>query len=166
MERVYFDSWQGKTFGKPEFHRGRQRFLEQVAALGWLRSYVLYKGSEPVAFQHSYAYGGTLTNDDRAFSQSFAKQSPGSVLTYRVLEDLHADGRMMAWDFGFGELPYKRSLGNVEHDSAIVYFAARRRWRIILRLQQAIDAIYDGIRLTLVWLRADTFFRKLIKRQQ
>ena len=76
------------------------------------------------------------------------------------------DNPAQVWDFGFGDLPYKRSFGSVEHDVAIVYFVPANRWRYILKLQTVLNSTYDWVRAALVRLRIDKFVRKLIKRQK
>ena len=78
----------------------------------------------------------------------------------------HTDRTIKIYDFGFGDMPYKRKFGNLEHDAAIVYFVPPNLWRYMLRLQTFLNAVYDGVRIALVRLRADTFVRKLIKRQK
>jgi hypothetical protein len=167
MDCIHADSWQAKTFGGVrENSEARQRLLEQVAALGWLRSYVLLRGDEPMAFKHGFQYRGVLHSHGTAYRQQYAASSPGIVLTYRILEDIHADHGVNVWDFGFGDLPYKRTFCNKSDEAAIVYFIPNHRWRSILRLQTLLNATYYHVRMLLVRLGVDKFVRKLVKRQQ
>jgi hypothetical protein len=167
VSTVYSNSWQAKTFGSLSLDEAAQHsLLEQTAREGWLRSYVLLRGEEPMAYQLGYLYDRVYYLLDCAYDQRFAAGSPGSVLTFRVMEDLHADKSTDCWDFGFGDMPYKRHFHSVEHDASTVYFVPRNRWRHIIRLQSAINATYDRIRNGFVRIGVDTFIRKLVKRQR
>jgi hypothetical protein len=167
MDQVYRNSWQGKVFGGVQGDSAaKQKLLEHISAEGWLRSYVLLRDDEPVAFELAYQYRGLYDSREVGFSQKYSSASPGAVLTFCILEELHADRTIKVYDFGFGDMPYKRKFGNVEHDAAIVYFVPANRWRYVLRLQTVLNQAYDGVRNTLVRLRADKFVRKLIKRQK
>jgi hypothetical protein len=166
IDTIYASSWQAKTFG--ETHRnsaGEQRLLAQVAGEGWLRTYILSKDDQPIAYQHGYLYQDVYHRLDCAFVQSYSSEGPGSVLMHWLLENLHEAKSANVVDFGFGDLPYKRRLGNVEHDAAVMYFVPPNRWRHRLRLQGALNKVYDVLRGGLVGCGADTFVRKLIKRQ-
>jgi hypothetical protein len=166
IDKIYASSWQAKTFGRT--HRNsasEQRMLAQVAGEGWLRSYVLFKDNQPIAYQHGYLYQDVYYRLDCAFVQSYSSDGPGSVLMHWLLENLHVTKVAHVVDFGFGDLPYKRSLGNVEHNAAVVYFVPPNRLRHTLELQRALNSVYDILRGGLVKCGADTFVRKLIKRQ-
>jgi hypothetical protein len=167
VNKVYSDSWQAKTFGNhSQYDVAQQEFLEQTAGEGWLRSYVLLRSGEPIAYQLGFQYDRVYYLLECAYGQQHAAASPGSVLTFSVLEDLHADKSIDQWDFGFGDMPYKRSFSNRQYEAAIVYFVPRGRWRFILRLQQLLNTGYDAVRTALVRLRIDKFVRKLVKRQR
>jgi CelD/BcsL family acetyltransferase involved in cellulose biosynthesis len=167
IDCVYRDSWQAKTFGDEQSNTASGRkFLEKVAAQGWLRSYVLMLGDEPICFKHGMLYRGVLYSNGTAFRRQFESKRPGTVLIYSVLSDLHAEQNVEAWDFGFGDMPYKRSFCNVKHDAAVVYFVPGNRWRLILRFQQLLNTAYDGVRSSLIRLKIDKIVRKLVKRQQ
>jgi CelD/BcsL family acetyltransferase involved in cellulose biosynthesis len=126
----------------------------------------LLKDDEPIAYQHGYLYRQVFYRLDCAFAQSNSSEGPGSVLMHCLLENLHETKAANLVDFGFGDLPYKRSLGNVEQKAAVVYFIPPNRWRHVLRLQTAMNCAYDTIRSGLVRFGADTAVRKLIKRQK
>jgi CelD/BcsL family acetyltransferase involved in cellulose biosynthesis len=159
-------SWQEHTFGDDKQHRAAtQLFLEEIAALGWLRSYVLLMNERPIAFQHGYQYQGTYAGQGRAYDQEFAELSPGSVLTYCVLEDLQQVEPLQVWDLGFGDMPYKHRFANDQHETAVVYFVRRNRWRFLLTVQKRLDSAYTFIRSALVRLGADKVIRKTLKRQ-
>jgi hypothetical protein len=159
IDRVNSDSWQAKTFGgEKENTAARKHLLEKVAAQDWLRSYVLLLGDEPVAYKHNYQYRGTM------FSQG--NLSPGVVLTFCIVDEIHTDKGVDVWDFGFGDLPYKRTFCNELYPSAVVYFVPRGRWRLLLRLQLTANSLYERVRAVVVRLRIDKYIRKLLKRQQ
>jgi hypothetical protein len=165
--KIYSESWQAKTFGHPpQDDAAQQIFLEQTAAEGWLRSYVLLRGEEPLAYQFGYEYDRVYYLLDCAYSQQHAAASPGSVLSFSVFEDLHANCSVDRCDFGFGDMPYKRHFQSLELDASTVYFVPANRWRHALRLQFALNSTYDHLRNGLIQVRADRFVRKLIKRQK
>jgi CelD/BcsL family acetyltransferase involved in cellulose biosynthesis len=167
IDRVNCDSWQAKTFGgEKENTAARKRLLEQVAAQGWLRSYVLLLGDEPVAFKHNYQYRGTMFSQGTAYRSQYGNLSPGVVLTFCIVDDIHTDRNVDVWDFGFGDLPYKRTFCNESHRSAVVYFVPRGRWRLLFHLQLTMNALYDRVRAAVVRLKIDKYVRKLLKRQQ
>jgi len=166
VNQVYGRSWQAKTFGgRAKIDDPQRRLLERLADLGWLRSYALLQDDQPIAYQLGVAYRSTYYLWDCAYDQEFAAASPGSVLTFCVLEDLHADQAVAVWDFGFGDLPYKRSLGNIEHDAATVYYIRRRRWKFLLGGQAGLNHVYDWVRIALMHIGLDRFVRRLIKRK-
>jgi hypothetical protein len=167
VEQVYARSWQAKTFaGAATTHRDQQSFFNAAAREGWLRSYLLFRDEQPVAYQLGVLYRRVYYLMDCAFRQDFAAWSPGSVITFRALEDLHDARKADVWDFGFGDMPYKRRFGDSEDDAAIVYFVPPNRWRCILRLQQLANSSYDFLRSILVRMRVDRIVRKMIKRQR
>ncbi len=167
MDSIYGSSWQAQTFGKSKRSKSAELgLLEQVAAERWLRSYVLLRGGTPLAYQHGCLYRRVFYRLDCAFDQKYSSDGPGSVLMSCLLEDLHKMNAADLVDLGFGHMPYKKSLGNIEVDAAIVYFVPRNRWRVILRFQQLLNSVYDGMRTALMRLRIDRLIRKLIKRQK
>jgi CelD/BcsL family acetyltransferase involved in cellulose biosynthesis len=167
VDKVYAQSWQAKAFGNARKDAvDYRRFLEQTAVEGWLRSYVLFHGEEPVAYQIGYQYNRMYYLQECAYSQQIAALSPGSVLTFSIMKDLHADGAVDVWDFGFGDLPYKRSLHGVQHEAATVYLIPPNRWRRILGLQIALNSAYDRVRNGLIRVGMDRLVRKLVKRQE
>jgi hypothetical protein len=165
VEVVFLNSWQSSIF-KNASSKGRRKFFEYLADQGWLRSYLLLKDERPVAYQIGLQYGQTYYLLDCAFDQEFAEASPGSVLAFSVMEDLHADGSIGVWDFGFGDMPYKRRLATVTDEASIAYFAPPGRWRALLALQVALNKVYDTLRDNFIRLKIDRFIRKCVKRQR
>jgi hypothetical protein len=164
---IYARSWQARTFAAaPAGVAADLGLLERIADEGWLRAYVLIRNNRPVAYHLGLVYARVYYLLDCAYSREEAAASPGSVLTFRAIEELHNSGDVDIWDFGFGDMPYKKSFGNITHDAAIVYFVPRNRWRHILRLQMALNSSYDWIRSGLMRTGADRFVRKLVKSQK
>jgi CelD/BcsL family acetyltransferase involved in cellulose biosynthesis len=167
MNNVYASSWQAKTFGETHVkHPAERRLLTQIAGQGWLRSYILLKDKQPIAYQHGYLYRDMYYRLDCAFNQSYSSEGPGSVLMHCLLEDLHDTKAATIVDFGFGDLRYKRSLGNFEQNAAVVYFVPPNRWRYLLGVQTVLNWAYDVIRRGLICAGADAIVRKLVKRQK
>lgn len=166
LDEVRSRSWQGKTFGDSGRYASSLPELRVAGEHGWLRSYVLLRGDEPVAYEHGYLYRGTYYGLDCAYRQQDAAQGPGSVLLFSVIEDLHRIGNTTEIDFGFGDLPYKRTFGNVEHDAVIYSFVPLNRWRLFFALQGALTRAYDDVRRMLVALGLDRLVRRLVKRKR
>jgi len=167
MDEVANASWQQKALGgKSRSNDSRDELLRAIAAMGWLCSYVLFLDGKPVAFQHGYLYRSTYMGMGCAYNQEFSEYSPGSVLTWCVLEDLHASESVEKMDFGFGDSPYKQILGNIQLESFVAFFVPRNRWRYLLRLQQALNHCERIGRAALVKLKLDRVIRNLLKHKK
>jgi CelD/BcsL family acetyltransferase involved in cellulose biosynthesis len=88
----------------------RERFL-LAARRGWLRSYVLYLGGRPRAFQLAFSYLGCLFAKGKAYDQSFARYGPGTFLFLHALEEAVREKEVKWWDFGIGDSEYKQMYG-------------------------------------------------------
>jgi len=133
-DRVFAESWHASR-GATKLRKGdrsEERFV-WLAAHGWLRCYVLLKDEEPIAFVSGLQCGRRFQAVRTAYSMAWARYSPGKVLWYRVLEDLHESGAFDELNFGYGEWEYKRVMAN---DSYSV---------------RTVDAIRPGIRNALIW---------------
>jgi CelD/BcsL family acetyltransferase involved in cellulose biosynthesis len=113
-ETVYARSWK-----VPEpFPRFNATLLPRLAAHGWLRLAVLWRGQEPVAAQYWTVCGGVATVLKLAHDDAHKALSPGTVLTAQVIRRLLDEENVTELDFGRGDDPYKPG------------WAARRRPRV------------------------------------
>lgn len=100
-----------------------------------LRSYVLYDGETPIAFELDHQFNGYLVSDDAAYDQRYAEHSPGRALLLRVLEDLFERDTPEWYDFAAGDWDYKRRYANDQARSAKLWLVRRNlRYGIISTL--------------------------------
>lgn len=113
--RTYQELLSGDGFPQEEEFAVR---LREQAAAGLVRGYVLFEGARPVAYAHCTVpeqASGVLHYDTVGYDPEDRAWSPGTVLLYRIIEDLHGLGRFHMFDFGIGDHSYKRffSTGSV-----------------------------------------------------
>lgn len=102
-ESVYERSWK-----VPEpFSRFNAALLPRLAAAGWLRLGVLWRGDEPVAAQYWTVWGGTATVLKLAHDDAHKALSPGTVLTALMIRRLLDEEGVVELDFGRGDDGYK-----------------------------------------------------------
>ncbi len=89
--------------------------LSAWAALGLVRSSVLRLDGRPVAYVHAYASDGCLWVSRLAFDRTWARRSPGKVLLWHVVDDLHRDGGFTWLDLGRGTWPFKTTFAPDGH---------------------------------------------------
>jgi CelD/BcsL family acetyltransferase involved in cellulose biosynthesis len=108
-ETVFARSWHAER-GANRLRKDRhsEDRLRWQAERGWLRCYVLSKGDEPIAFLLGLQCQRVFRALRTAFSASWAQYSPGKVLWFGVLEDLHESGAFDELNFGYGDWEYKR----------------------------------------------------------
>jgi hypothetical protein len=122
-------SWQGRRIGLRVQNSPREKtFWEFVAAQEAMRSYILEKGGEPVAFVMGIQWNHCYSYEEIGYDHALSESSPGIVLLLRILEDLVAHETPRRFDFGFGDGAYKRLFANRQTSSGPV-LAVSRRWR-------------------------------------
>lgn len=95
---------------------------------GWVRAYLLYRASEPVAFWLCSTYRGTMLIRMTGFDDRYAEQRIGLYLLMRVIEDAISDPHLEALDFGSGDAAYKQQFsGESWREREVVVFAPT--WR-------------------------------------
>src|SRR5207253_9536540 len=84
-------SWQTKRLGIRINSTLEQRnFLEFLASQGALRSYVLEQNGRPLAFELGVQWQGCFVLEETGYDSSYSSYSPGTVLLFRILQDLIA----------------------------------------------------------------------------
>lgn len=102
-EAVYRRSWK-----VPEpFPRFNAALLPRLAAAGWLRLGVLWRGGEPIAAQYWTVWQGVATVLKLAHDDAHKALSPGTVLTALMIRRLLDEDGVEELDFGRGDDGYK-----------------------------------------------------------
>lgn len=127
VERVSTRTWQARRLGKVFTRTGPEAArLALCARHGWLRSYVLRCGQEPIAFALGLQSDAVFRYEVVGFDPEWSGYSPGNVLLLGIVEDLIAFERPHVLDFGHGEAEYKQQFGNQVHAEANVYLVRRK----------------------------------------
>lgn len=110
---------------------------------GRMRSYLLFAGDRPIAYQFGTIYDGIYNYEILGFDSEFGDFSPGQLLRLHAFDELFGEGVKFV-DFGPGEYEYKSQWGTEKSE--------------LFEIE-----IYGGTaKSRLVWL-IDTFSYKLIK---
>jgi hypothetical protein len=139
------NSWQHRVLGPriqktPEdVHR-----MGHLARLGILRSYLLEYGDQPCAFIIGYQFRGVFHYAEIGFDQAFARLSPGSILLYLAVKDLHDINPPKIVNFGMGDAAYKSRFGNTSSEDATVLVLRRTpRLRMVIAAHAGFRAALD-----------------------
>lgn len=100
--------------------------LRFMAEQGWLRSYLLWVGDEPVAMSVAYESYGTVLLSRLAHDRTWDPWSPGKVMLHRILADLCEDPEVHTLDFGYGDWAYKRQVATRRRPAGDVLLVSRR----------------------------------------
>jgi hypothetical protein len=106
-------SWQARRLDmRIEDTPETRRALQHAASLGAFRSYILDQRGRPIAFALCRQFAGKFDYQEVGYTAEFREFSPGTVLLYRLLEDLIADNPPRIFDFDTGDAEYKKMFGN------------------------------------------------------
>lgn len=139
LTTVWKNSWHGrlKRQAPPSID-----FLESVAEYGWVRSYVLFSGDNPIASVQGYQYNGVFMDEAPAYSDEWKRFSPGLVLNYCLMEDLFEHNRPQVVDFGFGYNQYKEMLGNRKDIRGQLWYGLNFKGKLIVFGLQICDVVF------------------------
>ncbi len=168
LDTIYNCTWQSGTFGKKIRNTAAGiAFFENIAAKGWLRSYILKSDKTPIAFILGYQYNGIYYYDEIGHDLSWRKENPGNALNLHMMEFLHASDTPDIVDFGYGENDYKRIFGNLEFDARKIYLikTSPNYGACLLRAHQLLDSIYLTLHTMAVKYKLDDYLRKLTKKR-
>jgi hypothetical protein len=84
------------------------RQMEEKAARGEARGYLLHGAEKPIAYAWCSARGTSISYEIIGFLPEYAPLSPGTVLLYLIVQDLFELGAFSELDFGVGDSEYKR----------------------------------------------------------
>lgn len=125
-ERVSRRTWQARRLGRVVGASGPLAArLARAAEQGWLRSYLMRNGEDPIAFVVGFQSDGTYQYSEPGYDPKWASFSPGNVLLLRLIEDLFAHDSPRSLDFGHGDSSYKQLFGTHSHPEANVLLVRR-----------------------------------------
>ncbi|HEU0225961.1 MAG TPA: GNAT family N-acetyltransferase [Steroidobacteraceae bacterium] len=120
--------WQSTDSPSPFTHEAYRRWYRELAhaasAEGWLHFSVLRCGETPVAFHFGFCHGDTLSWYKPSFEPDFARDSPGTALVCRLVEEAGRRG-LRVLDFSAGREPFKARFSNVERECLNLRIFAR-----------------------------------------
>lgn len=166
MTRVSAASWQGRHLGRivapDEVFR---RLLLFLAREGALRSYILWKDEQPIAFSYNTQFNGVNCLEETAYDLAHSESSPGVVLCLDYLDDLLAHDRPNWLDFGGGDAEYKRRFGNVVGHSGNLMLIPPGIRTLTLRLFLRTCRMFDrAVRSTLAATGLDEACHRWVRR--
>jgi hypothetical protein len=146
------NTWQFRRLGPRARTAAYEReFYERLARAGALRCYLLkHENGQPLAFMIGIQHGTVFVYEEVGYDSDYARQSPGTVLLYRVLADLFEYRPVRRLDFGPGHAAYKERFANHCTESGPLLMVANR-WRpaMTVRLELARRALDHGARALL-----------------
>ena len=109
------------------------------------RCYLLQAADKPCAFLVGYQYGDVFQSAELGFDANLSRFSPGTVLMYLLIEDLHKHRPVRLLNFGVGDATYKMRFGNISStDRSLLLMRKSIRNRLITSGHKALD---DSVRL-------------------
>jgi hypothetical protein len=117
--------------------------LTEAVKKDWFRAYILYAGSEPVAFESGLLYKSTYFAEYRGFHPDWTCGSPGSILLLKVLEEFSQDTNIQKYDYGFGDAPYKQRYGQEKWMEAPIYIFAPGLYPIFVNIIRTLIASFE-----------------------
>ncbi|HEY8134330.1 MAG TPA: GNAT family N-acetyltransferase [Thermoanaerobaculia bacterium] len=130
---------------QPEIRRFYTDLAVRAADRGWLRLQFLKVDDRRVAFAYCLAYAQRMFLLKPGFDPDYAAFSPGTLLCYLTLQDLHASG-FVAYDFLGHDDHWKRQWASESNSHSTVFLYAKRpltrvdhftRFALMPRLRQA-----------------------------
>jgi len=94
--------------------------IVDMAERGFLRSYVLTCGNDPISLIKGLQYGQTYSALQTLYRKDYASLSPGAAILYLVVEDLLKHRPAQLIEFGFGEPSEKHHTANTTLEMACV----------------------------------------------
>lgn len=132
----------------------RLDLLTFLAQHGALRSYVLFDGQTPIAFELDHQFNGYVVSEEAAYDQRYAESGPGRTLLLRVLQDLFEHDSPQWYDFAAGDWDYKRRFANDRSLSAKLWLVKRDlRFGLISLLLRTDRMLRSGARQVREFLR-------------
>ena len=124
--RLEAAAWKGKAGTAiachPELLHFYTTFAQQAAERGWLRLQFLKLDEQRIAFAYCLAYADRMYLLKPGFDPDYAAFSPGNLLFYLALQEVHASG-FVAYDFLGYDDHWKRQWASesVPHNTLFLY---------------------------------------------
>jgi len=109
---VSANSWQHELGLQMDNSPAEISRYEQLAEQGVLRCYLLKCGETPCAFIRGFQYGEVFYYSRTGFHEKYTSFSPGKVIFYLMLDDLHSYHPPVRLNFQEGDYEYKRRFAN------------------------------------------------------
>jgi CelD/BcsL family acetyltransferase involved in cellulose biosynthesis len=120
----------------------------------------------PVAFVLGTYWNGHYTYERIAYDQAYWSKSPGSILLYRVLEELISTDTPRVFDFGSGEAEYKALFANQQFCSGQIILTRRTfRPTIHLHLEALSKRFVRGARAVARRIGIYSYLRRRVRRR-
>lgn len=148
VSRVSALTWQHRLLGSRyrNDEETRARFRD-LAERGLLRSYLLWRDAQPLAYVMGYQFDGVYYYADIGFDPQAAECSPGTVLLFMILEDLHVVTPPRELNFGVGDAAYKQRFGKtVGSDETILLLRSGLRIRSLVVSHRSFMKALNGIK--------------------
>ena len=164
---IFKKSWQSNVMGYYERNSKKQINSTKLKAKNnWLKSYILECNNTPVAFVIGSQFNGYFEYEETGFDPDYASFSPGSVMTYLLIESLFKHNKPKVMSFGYGENVYKKIFGNHSFTAYnIVTCHKTSKANLLLAIQHYLNSAYSLIHQLLVKSKLDKHIRKLMKKK-
>ena len=141
-------SWQHRVLGTRISTDPRTvRWFEALARHGLLRGYLLTAGTQPHAFVVGYQYQGVFHYAELGYDPALARESPGTVLLFLLIQDLCAFDRAAVLNFGMGDAEYKRRFGTRQQsDDTLILIKRSLRGRAAVATHRTFRAAVRAVR--------------------
>jgi CelD/BcsL family acetyltransferase involved in cellulose biosynthesis len=147
-------------------HAGSLSHLTSSAERGAVRGYMLFYKGEPAAYVLCSCESETISYDNLGYDPKLRSLSPGDVLLFLIIEQLHAERSFRYLDFGEGESWYKEFYATGSIKCARVYFFRRNlRNRMALATHTAAGAATDSLGTLLSALGVRAVVRRLLRQR-
>ena len=124
-----------RAFGGGVVNNFKTKALYNNAAeKGWLQTYVLSLNDEPCAFWTGLKYAGTFFAEHTGFLPKFREFHVGTVLFFKVVEDMCKDPEVDSFDFSFGDGQHKQWGESKSRSEASVCIFAPRLYPILVNM--------------------------------
>lgn len=163
--QISLNSWQTQRLGLRI--KNDEKELEELTFLalqGWLRSYLLMKDDQPVAFKVGSQHRGVYCDLEFGFDLNFASISPGETLLLLILEDLIQHDTPQTYDFGEGDAEYKqRYSSQLTQSCAMLLLPSTIRGKLRLHYLKTSRFIDDLVRKFLKASGVYTDLRQIVR---
>lgn len=114
--------------------------LREAAARDGVRGFLLFDGDKPIAYMCCLIKGGVVRYDYVGHDHEYHDWSPGIVLLYSALEELHREGTHKMFDFTEGEGQLKEVFSRSSTECADIYYF---RWSVRSLLLVAVHSAFE-----------------------